>query len=162
MDCIDINMEHFKENSIVIREMEVGDLEEVFWIERDSFSLPWSKEALKKEIENKNSLCLVADTDNTVSGFIMAKAVLDEAEILEFAVKKDLRKKGIGTSLLAALLAGLKQRGVKTVYLEVRASNIIAINLYKKAKFIKYGIRKDYYMEPREDAILMKLFIKEF
>ncbi len=147
--------------SPIIRQMTIHDLEEVFWIEKDSFSLPWSKEALKKEIENKNSLCLVAVTDNSISGFIMAKTVLDEAEILEFAVRKDSRKKGIGNSLLSALIAALKKRGVKTVYLEVRASNIIAVNLYKKAKFIEYGLRKDYYMEPREDAILMKLLIKE-
>ncbi len=145
----------------VIREMTIGDLEEVFRIERDSFSIPWSKDSIKKEIESKNSVCLVAETEGSIEGFIMARAVLDEAELLEFAVREHSRGRGIGRELLSKVLDALKQRGVKVVYLEVRPSNKVAVGLYKSAGFSEYGRRRDYYMEPREDALLMKLPVEK-
>ena len=146
-----------------VKEMQKQDIKDVMKIERESFHIPWSKEAFLNLLQSQNTLCLVATTteDNSIAGFICLRYVLDEAEILEFAVKCSLRRRGIGWTLLNEALKKLKASGVTTVYLEVRPSNTAALALYKKAGFQQTAIRRDYYFEPREDAILMKLSLKE-
>ncbi|RMG67153.1 MAG: ribosomal-protein-alanine N-acetyltransferase [Nitrospirae bacterium] len=146
---------------INIRPMRGEDLDGVFWIERDSFSIPWSKEAIKRELENPHCICLVAEVNGRLAGFIMGRYVVDEAEVLEFAVKEEFRRKGVGLGLLSALKEKLRKRNIKVLYLEVRQSNTPAIRLYQKAGFKEWGRRRDYYFEPREDALLMKLPLEE-
>lgn len=115
---------------------------------------PWEEQGILRSIEN--DLVFVYEG----AGVIIARQVTDELEILNFAVKKDLRRQGIGNALLCFLLKEAEKRGVKTVYLDVRQSNSAAIMLYKKYGFEICGERKNYYHDPQEDAVLMNLDIK--
>ncbi|NOX21326.1 MAG: ribosomal protein S18-alanine N-acetyltransferase [Nitrospirae bacterium] len=147
---------------INLKEMDKSDIDEVMKIERESFHIPWSREAFLNLIYSSSSICLVAVTeDRSVVGFICIRYVTDEAEILEFAVKESFRGIGIGRKLLNEALKKLDNLGIASVYLEVRPSNTPAIALYKRAGFIETGRRKNYYMEPKEDALLMKLSLKK-
>lgn len=137
-------------------------LRELEAIESKCFSDPWSTQAFKDTIENPASDIYIAKNSslqNTV-GFCAVMHATDEAEILDIAVEPEMRRHGIGEKLLTYSITELKKAGIITVFLEVRASNCPAINLYEKFGFNKIGIRRGYYRSPVEDAILMKYSIK--
>lgn len=137
-------------------------LRELEAIESKCFSDPWSTQAFKDTIENPASDIYIAKNSslqNTV-GFCAVMHATDEAEILDIAVEPEMRRHGIGEKLLTYSITELKKAGIITVFLEVRASNFPAINLYEKFGFNKIGIRHRYYRSPVEDAILMKYSIK--
>lgn len=87
--------------------------------------------------------------------------VYDEAQITNLAVREDMRQKGVGKGILKALIALARNEGLKSVLLEVRSKNSIAISLYEKCGFKKTGTRKNYYRSPDDDAILMELSVNE-
>ncbi len=142
---------------MIIRDVNSSDIWQVLEIAKDSFSMPWSKESFITEYKNPQSIFKVAEFNDEIIGYIIAKKILDEAEILSIAVKQSFRRRGIAEALLKELISTLKKEAVKVCYLEVRISNFSAINLYKKAGFRECGIRKNYYILPSEDALLMKI-----
>ncbi len=142
--------------------MELGDLEEVIEIDQLSFSNPWPKNAFRYEIlENKNSACWVAEIEITGIAKIIAMAVLwnivDEIHIGTIAVHPDQRNQAIGVRFLCHILAEARKEGMEKALLEVRQSNQKALNLYQKFGFKVDGIRKNYYHDNRENAILMSV-----
>ena len=146
---------------IIIRDFKESDLNQVLSIAQESFTLPWSETSFIEESKNRRSIFKVAEINNEVIGYIVVKVLLDEAEILSIATKPLFRKKGVATALLREVLFRLKDT-LKVCYLEVRVSNRKALNFYKKFGFKKCGIRKNYYIFPQEDSLLMKLDLSNF
>ncbi len=128
-------------------------------IERGSFATPWSYNSLREQmdIEFSHIWCLVRDED--LIGYICFWEVLDEVHLLNIAVSPFERNKGYASIMMAKLIEYSHEKGFKSVYLEVRPSNLSAIRLYEKFGFLKTGVRKNYYSESNEDAILMELRI---
>ena len=120
---------------------------------KECFSVPWSVEGLKEMFHTEGYSFLAKEEE--VIGYVGMKMVLDEADITNVAVLPSHRKKGIARKLLKQLLEEAKKQNLHRIYLEVRASNIAAVTLYEHAGFKEVGQRKNYYDNPREDAILM-------
>ena len=116
----------------------------------------WTFDVLKNELECKNSLYFVAKLNNEILGFAGIKIILDECELMNIVTKKAYRKNGIGNLLLNLIINKSKELKLTKINLEVSNTNITAINLYKKAGFIKVGLRNKYYNN-ENSAILMTL-----
>ncbi len=141
-----------------IRPARQGDVLSIGMIERESFSDPWGPREFTSALGNPQSIFLVAENpDGVVSGYVIALAVLDEAEILNLAVHPELRGNGVGGALLDAALAALKARGAEQIYLEVRESNTAARKLYSARGFDEISRRHGYYRTPVEDALVLRL-----
>lgn len=141
--------------------MVIEDIESIYRIECESFSVPWSIEALKQEVSNPIAFYHVAAIGDQVVAYGGMRDVLGEGEITNIAVDKDYRGQGIGKNLLNSLLEHARQRAMDTITLEVRSSNEIAKTLYGSYHFREIAIRKAYYQKPIEDAIIMQLQIEK-
>ena len=142
--------------NVQIRIMNENAAVEVAKISILSFSSPWSTESYIQEIKNPVALYLVAVINNNIVGFIGTWNVLDESHITNVAVHPDFRKQKIGSLLLENLINTCeKQHNTSSFDLEVRANNMPAQKLYSKFGFKNNGIRKGYYTDNKEDAILM-------
>ncbi len=133
---------------------------EIAALEQICFSLPWSENSLKTELEKAVSRYFTAFVDGELAGYIGAENVLGEVYINNVAVFPRFRRRGIGESLVNILLDISRSENVDFVTLEVRKSNLSAIALYEKCGFALAGERKNYYLCPREDAILMTCCFK--
>lgn len=139
--------------------MTSGQLDDVYIIETECFSHPWSKQSLEEELNNETSLFLVAKEENEVIGYIGMSIVIDEGYIFNVAVRESYRNKGVATALINELVTYGKKNNFSFITLEVRESNLPAISLYSKFGFIKAGERKNYYSNPKENAILMTKYL---
>ena len=139
--------------------MTSGHLDDVYIIETECFSHPWSKQSLEEELNNETSLFLVAKEENEVIGYIGMSIVIDEGYIFNVAVRESHRNKGVATALINELVTYGKKNNFSFITLEVRESNLPAISLYSKFGFIKAGERKDYYSNPKENAILLTKYL---
>ena len=137
--------------------MKEEDIDSVLEISSLSFSIPWSKDSYIQELTNPIARYLVAKIDNKVVGFIGTWIVLEESHITNIAIHPNNRKQGIGSSLLEEFLKYCKNKGCIAFTLEVRNSNKAARTLYEKYNFKQEGIRKGYYEDTKEDAIIMWL-----
>ncbi len=140
---------------IIIIPAEKRHLPGILEIENMSFSEPWSEKSFATEFD-ADSFFAVALEDKILLGFVILRALGDEGEIFKIAVLPDKRGQGTGDALLKAALYDSADRGIRRVYLEVRANNEPAIRLYEKHGFITAGRRKHYYSHPVEDAVLME------
>ncbi|MCI9307028.1 MAG: ribosomal protein S18-alanine N-acetyltransferase [Lachnospiraceae bacterium] len=138
-----------------IRRMEEGDLDQVCAIEEETFSMPWSRKSFQDTISYYHTLFLVAELDGEIAGYCGCYQSLEEAEITNIAVRRQLRGHGIGRRLLMELMRLGKEQGAFAYTLEVRVSNQAAIHLYESLGFVSFGIRKNFYEKPREDAMIM-------
>ena len=145
------------DKKLTTRLMTAEDIGAVMEIETDSFSDPWSVGQFEAILKGNNQTVLVAEKDGVLLGFGVVMTVLDECEILQIAVRKTGRREGTGFYLLEKMLDLGKTRGAGMFYLEVRASNEPARKLYEKTGFSETGLRKNYYSNPTEDAVLMSL-----
>ena len=114
-----------------------------------------SKESLESELKNDNSLFLTAVENGEVIGYIGMNVVIDEGYIYNVAVKSEHRNKGAASALINELVTFGKKNNFSFITLEVRESNEKARSIYSKFGFVKVGERKNYYSEPKENAILM-------
>ena len=146
-------------DEIVIERMEEDDLDEVLEIEKRSFAAPWSKNIFKETLSFPLSVNLVVRkrVDNKVAGYANFYLVGKEVQVLNIAIKPELKRRGYGTGLLSYAIDFLKVRGGEEFYLEVREGNSEAMRLYEALGFEKIGKRKGYYSETKEDAIVMRL-----
>lgn len=143
------------ENNLIIRTMTKDDIDDVYKVEEDCFVDPWSKEAIRQELKNNLARYIVAEIDGKVVGYVGVWFVLDEGHITNVAVHSDYRGKKIGDKLIKDLVELCKENNMSAITLEVRVSNIVAQNLYKKYGFKIGGIRKEYYSDNKEDAMIM-------
>lgn len=142
---------------MTIREMCIEDLEQVMEMEKELFSMPWTREGFFTFLMREDTLFLVVEEKDKILGYCGSIMILDEGEITNVAVCPQRQGEGIGQFLLDGMLMLLRERGIYTVYLEVRQSNTKAIRLYERAGFVADGLRKRYYTDPTEDAVLMSL-----
>ena len=119
-------------------------------------SAAWSEKSIASELNNALSLWIVAVEDEKVLGYVGSQTVMGETDMMNVAVHPDYRKQGIATGLITELIGALKKRESHCLTLEVRASNEPAKNLYKMLDFEEIGIRKNYYRNPREDALILR------
>jgi len=144
--------------NVLIRKMTLNDLEQVVSIDQASFSLPWPVRSFQFELtDNMASRSWVAELDGRVIGMIVIWLIVDEAHIATIATHPDYRRQGIGEKLLVYALKSAGAEGARTSFLEVRASNTIALDMYRKFGFVEDGRRPRYYKDNNEDAILMSL-----
>ncbi|MBO7739195.1 MAG: ribosomal protein S18-alanine N-acetyltransferase [Oscillospiraceae bacterium] len=127
-------------------------------LEKICFSLPWTADMIRSELNNPSCLYLAAVDGDTLVGYIGVQTVLDEGYINNVAVRPEYRRKGIAAALISLLIDEARAIGLAFMTLEVRESNAPAIALYEKLGFTTVGRRKNYYEKPREDAILMTIF----
>ncbi|MEY4479745.1 MAG: hypothetical protein RLZZ267_423 [Bacillota bacterium] len=141
---------------VVFRQMEVADVEAICAIEQESFNIPWTREAFMNELTN-NMLAkyMVLEVDGVVAGYVGMWLIVDEAHITNIAIASAYRGRGYGEQLMTELAALAQYMGMRAMTLEVRVSNQVAINLYTKIGFENAGIRKGYYSDNGEDAMVM-------
>ncbi|MBR6358015.1 MAG: ribosomal protein S18-alanine N-acetyltransferase [Lachnospiraceae bacterium] len=139
--------------------MTIDDLDIVSAIEKECFSVPWSRDSFEGSLMQDNYVLVVATDDNDekdILGYCCFYHVLDEAEIANVCIRPDARKQGLGYSMMRSVVDIAKELGVSTMYLEVRESNAAAQALYKKLGFFENGRRKGFYELPHEDALVMR------
>jgi len=125
-------------------------------LEKICFSDPWSERSIASELNNKLAFWLVAVEGETVAGYIGSQTVMDETDMMNVAVHPDFRRQGVAEALVNKLVENLKRMGSHCLTLDVRASNAPAIALYEKLGFSEIGRRKNYYRNPREDALILR------
>ena len=153
---VDLSMGMAIACTATIRPMRVDDLPQVQAVDEISFSTPWPKNAYRFELlENLNGYCWVAEADGHIVGMIVCWLIIDEMHIATIAVHPDCRGNGIGKQMVITALKALVQHGAISATLEVRAGNIVAQNMYHHFGFKRVGLRKRYYKDNGEDAILM-------
>ena len=141
---------------MIITKMTVAHVAQVAELEKLCFSDPWSEKSVASELNNPLAFWLVAEDDGRVAGYIGSQTVMDETDMLNVAVHPDYRKQGIATALIVGLVEELRKMGSHSLTLEVRASNENAIRVYQKLDFQQVGCRKNYYRNPREDALILR------
>ena len=142
---------------MIITKMTEKHVAQVAELEKICFgSAAWSEKSIASELENALSLWIVAVEDEQVLGYVGSQTVIDETDMMNIAVHPDYRKQGIATGLIVGLIGALKLRNSHCLTLEVRASNEPAKKLYKMLDFEEIGIRKNYYRNPKEDALILR------
>ena len=140
---------------IQIEAMRRHHIEHIHRIEEQSFTTPWRYSFFVSELENPNGINLVAHFGGIVAGYLCCRHIVNEGHIGNIAVAEDFRQHGIATALLESLFTIAKLRGMIGLTLEVATGNISAQNLYTKHGFAAEGLRKNYYADTNEDAIIM-------
>lgn len=144
------------DNTIQIMQMQESDLDAVTAIEQESFSDPWKKIMFATELKELGfSIPLVIKDGDIVIGYAIIWQVIDEMHLGNFAVKPDYRRKHIGSKLLQYIIDTAQKNKVIKITLEVRQSNIAAIELYHRFGFKEIAIRRNFYTKPVEDGFVM-------
>lgn len=136
--------------------MTAAHVSQVAELERICFRDPWSQESVASELKNPLSCWLVALEGESVTGYVGSQTVLDETDMMNVAVHPDHRRKGIAQALIEELVEKLRSGKSRCLTLEVRASNTPAKTLYEKLGFTHIGTRRNYYRNPREDALILR------
>ena len=141
---------------MTIRKMGPEQVEQIAELEKLCFSDPWSENSIASELCNPLSLWLVAEAAGTVVGYVGSQTVMSETDMMNIAVHPDCRRQGVAAALVNALIASLKDAGSHSLTLEVRASNAPAKALYGTLGFQQVGLRRNYYHNPKEDALILR------
>lgn len=142
---------------LTLKKADISDCTKMMEIEKCSFSDPWSEGMLEGAIANDRYLFLCLNDEGKMLGYAGILCVEPECDIVNIAVLPEVRRRGYGSLLLKNIIDEGKKRGIDVFHLEVRASNISAIRLYESFGFENDGIRRAYYQNPKEDALLMTL-----
>ena len=142
---------------MTIRKLELRDLPAIEGIERDSYSTPWSRSMFAGELAKASSVCLGAFEEDTgeLVGYLIVSRYVDAWHVMNIAVDPNRRRAGVATTLLERLFQLTAGDGRRGYTLEVRVSNQAAIDLYQRLGFQPRGIRRGYYTDNREDALIM-------
>ena len=151
-----INLKLPGQKILSIKWMEKSDLSDVLIIEKETFPAPWSEESFLYRLGEKNhNLSLIGTINGRIAAYAVSYIVSDELHFINLAVKQSYRRNKIGEMLLLKSLRAGKEKKCLWVHLEVRKNNTSAIQLYEKIGFKSVGVRKKYYEEENEDALLM-------
>ncbi len=148
-------------NAITVREMSPDDVQAIAVIEKASYTMPWSETSFLSDIYSRHSITRVAELQGKIIAYICIKQVSDEAHLMNLTVDSAYRRQGIATMLFNNVKDDLLANGCRFLYLEVRVSNIAAKEMYEKLNFKIVGTRKDYYLNPQENALIMMLDMSE-
>ena len=141
--------------NVELRRLETRDLDVVVAIERESYPTPWSRSMFDAELRKPSSLALGAFTDDALVGYAFVSRYVDAWHVMNIAVTDAFRRRGIASALLERLFEVTETDSRRGYTLEVRVSNAGAIALYEKLGFERRGIRRGYYTDNREDALIM-------
>lgn len=145
-----------------VRPMQESDLERIMEIEHASFSSPWASNAFQSELkENEYARYFCLELDGQVIGYMGLWFILEEGHITNVAIAPEYRGKQRGEALMQSVIQTMVKEGMERMTLEVRASNSRAKRLYERLGFITAGVRKGYYSDNREDALIMWLNLEE-
>jgi ribosomal-protein-alanine N-acetyltransferase len=144
-----------------IRDATPADAPRLAELERECFPDPWSEAGIEEVLRHAVGICVVTEVAGVVQGYVLARAVADEAEILNVAVAPAWRRHGAARAMLQQVLTALRGRGVAEVFLEVRQSNVAARSLYRDLGFRVAGMRPAYYRRPVEDALVLRRAFNE-
>ena len=140
---------------MTIERMNETHVAAVAALEKLCFADPWSANSIASELNNPLALWLVAVEDGDLIGYIGSQSVMGESDMMNVAVHPDHRRKGLGEMLVLALCEALSGENT-SLALEVRSSNAPAISLYEKLGFVQVGLRRNYYRNPKEDALILR------
>ena len=144
--------------ALVVREMESDDIPVVASLEKELFTSPWSEKTFYRLLEQKDiALNFIGAVDGEIVAYSIAWTIAPELHLANIAVIESFRRKGIAKIIMKLLLEIGKSRDCHFMYLEVRRSNTTAIAMYERFGFLSVGVRKQYYEDNGEDAILMSL-----
>lgn len=143
-----------------IEKLKHKHLPQIAEIEKQCFSHPWSLTSLQTELEKDDACFFAAVQNDVVLGYIGFNSIAGEGYIANVAVLPSYRKQGIGKQLIQAMVNAAREQGLAFLTLEVRKSNIAAIQLYEQFGFLPVGERKQYYSQPQENALLMTKYLK--
>lgn len=147
--------------NLKIRPMELKDIPHVLEVEKATFSVPWTTDIFNHELtDNQHAYYYVVELDERIIGYSGMWIVIDEAQITNIAILPEFRGKKIGESLFFHMMQTALRLGTVQLSLEVRVSNIIAQKLYRKFGLTPGGIRKNYYTDNQEDALVMWVNLK--
>ena len=142
-----------------IRKISENDIEAIAYLESEIFSDAWSEKSIKETYENQNACILGAYKEGVLAGYVIFYYVLDEGEIARIAVSPQYRRQGVADQIFAGLLDFCAEKSIERILLDVRISNEPAIAFYRKSGFAEDGIRKKFYENPKEDALLMSVSV---
>ena len=140
---------------VIIKPLTEEYVDQVCVLEEEAFSMPWHKESFLEMIANENACYLVALVGEEVVASCGLRNIVGEGEITNVVTKSTMRGKGVGRQILLRLLEEGSKMGAEAFTLEVRVSNAPAIHLYESLGFVSEGVRKNFYEEPTEDALIM-------
>ncbi|MEY8354141.1 ribosomal protein S18-alanine N-acetyltransferase [Lachnospiraceae bacterium 54-53] len=140
----------------MVREMMPQDVDRVCEIERACFSVPWPLITVKGGPGSSLDTWLVLEEEGVISGYCVFRIIAGEGELLRIAVLPEARGRGLSKKLMDRMVEYSIKKGAKILYLEVRESNKKARNLYRSYGFTEEGIRKNYYLHPSENAVIMR------
>lgn len=143
--------------SFEIKKLSEDSAFSVSEIEKICFSHPWSEATVKAEIKSSFADFFGVFEGEKLCGYIGGRTIAGETEIFNVAVLPEYRRKGLGKKLIEKFIEAVREKETEVIFLEVRTSNLGAISLYESAGFVFCGIRKDYYDDPKENALLMRL-----
>ena len=142
--------------NIVVRPMRPADMDGVMAVEHDSFLTPWSRAAFEEELaQNRLARYIVAEENGIIVGYAGTWLVINEAHVTNVAVSGQRRREGIGRLLMTKLMELSRESGMESMTLEVRVSNTAARSLYQELGFVEAGLRRNYYSETKEDALIL-------
>ena len=141
--------------TVDIRPLQLRDLSTIEEIERSSYPTPWSRSMFAGELAKPSSICLGAFDGDRLVGYLIVSRYVDAWHVMNVAVAADQRRRGIASDLLSALFDRTGEDGRRGYTLEVRVSNAGAISLYERLGFERRGVRRGYYTDNREDALIM-------
>ncbi len=140
---------------ITIRRMMQADVDRAAEIEKDNFSMPWTKKDFQETLQLSYAFYYIAEEEGKIIGICGLRNIAGEGEVTNVAVDRSFRRRGVAKLLLAEVLREGKKQGIEAFTLEVRAGNEAAIRLYETFGFQKDGSRKNFYENPTEDALIM-------
>lgn len=143
----------------MIRKMTETDLDKIMIIEKESFSLPWSRDSYLGELKNSFANYLVCDDGGDIAAYGGIWVVFEEAHITNVAVSSKHRRQGIGSDLMRELEKIARTQHATRIFLEVRPSNATALAMYDKLGYVQTGQRKAYYTDNGEDALIMTRYL---
>ncbi|MCI7573697.1 MAG: ribosomal protein S18-alanine N-acetyltransferase [Candidatus Faecousia sp.] len=141
---------------MMIEPMNASHVPQIAQLEKRCFSDPWSEKSIASELENPLSVWLVAVDGGQLIGYVGSQTVLGETDMMNLAVAPEARRQGTGRALVLALVDALTEKGSHSLMLEVRVSNTPAQKLYESLGFSQVGRRPKYYVNPREDALILR------
>lgn len=141
---------------MIISLMNKSHVLQIAELEQLCFNDPWSENSIASELDNRLSLWLVAMENEKVIGYVGSQTVLGETDMMNIATHPDYRNQGVASCLINALIEALTEQGSHSLMLEVRVSNAQAIRIYEKFGFVEVGRRRNYYRNPKEDALILR------
>ena len=148
-------MKEAARRSVAVRRARREDLAEILRIEGESFFAPWLPDMFASELWEETGVFLVLELAGGIAGYACGRAVLDEGHVLKMAVDPERRRQGLGRELMDALFLEFRRRGVEAAWLEVRRGNGPGRLFYRAFGFAEAGVRRRYYSDNGEDAVVM-------